>query len=139
MALAMAKEIKSGDWILLEGPLGVGKTTFARLLLSAMGVIQRPEGSPTFALVHEYFSHLGNIAHIDFYRLNKEVEIDEAGISEYFWINSGVVLSEWTSLWPNFKNKLLLSGSPHRLWEITLCFSVCPTKRNIKIGLKTLG
>ena len=46
--------VKSGDVIALTGTLGAGKTTFARMLLKRLGVDQPPEGSPSFAIAHEY-------------------------------------------------------------------------------------
>lgn len=129
LAQSIAREIHPGDWILLEGPLGVGKTTFARALLLALGVEQPPEGSPTFAIVHEYTSPFGEVAHIDFYRLKNEIEIDEAGIPSYFWARPMIVISEWTSLWPDFYHRLRASDVQRRLWSVTLSFCKSPIFR----------
>src|SRR5262245_58300605 len=77
LARELAGELRNGDRVLLEGTLGAGKTTFARALLEALGVHQPPEGSPTFAIAHEYRARaVPEIVHIDFYRLKHESEIE---------------------------------------------------------------
>src|SRR5882672_2202647 len=96
LARGLATELVSGDRVLLEGPLGAGKTTFARALLEGLGVEQPPEGSPTFAIAHEYRARGREVVHIDFYRLKHESEIDEAGIPAYFWERDAIVICEWT-------------------------------------------
>src|SRR5271156_4913445 len=77
-ARAFAAVLNSGDRVLLEGPLGAGKSTFARALLEGLGVIQPPEGSPSFAIAHEYSCVRGQVVHVDLYRLKHESEIEEA-------------------------------------------------------------
>ena len=81
----------------LHGPLGAGKTTFARHLLHGLGV----EGaikSPTYALMEPYradASHGGfEIAHCDFYRFDDPGEWEDAGFREVF-ANPGLKLVEW--------------------------------------------
>jgi tRNA threonylcarbamoyl adenosine modification protein YjeE len=100
--------------------MGVGKTTFARKLLEALQVTQPPEGSPTFAIAHEYESAKGCIVHIDFYRLRSEDELDDAGIPSYFWEKEAIVISEWLSSWPKFESQVLKSG---RIWKVDLSFA----------------
>jgi tRNA threonylcarbamoyl adenosine modification protein YjeE len=112
--------------------MGVGKTTFTRSLLSALSVNQPPEGSPTFAIAHEYDSPLGGVVHIDFYRLKSELEIDEAGIPAYYWERQLVVISEWLSAWPKFESKVLKSG---RIWKVQLDFAEGTDQRSIRIQL----
>lgn len=83
--------------------MGAGKTTFARSLLLALEVEQPPEGSPSFALAHEYSVHrlpgCRGIVHVDLYRLRSGREIEEAGLAEYFWDPTRIVICEWLSLW----------------------------------------
>lgn len=133
MAKAFAPALRCGDRVLLEGPMGVGKTTFSRALLEGLGVIQPSEGSPTFALVHEYQSPQGQIAHMDFYRIRSETEIQEAGLETYFWERDVIVLAEWTSLWPQFECAVMASG---RNWTVSLGFTTgSPELREIQITL----
>lgn len=113
--------------------MGVGKTTFARALLHALGVEQPPEGSPTFAIAHEYDSPHGGVIHIDYYRLKSESEIDDAGIPSYYWERDLIVISEWLSSWPELEQKVIQSG---RTWQVRLSFSDSVT-RNVEIVLRT--
>lgn len=136
LALDLAHELVPGDRVLLEGPLGAGKTTFARSLLLGLGVIQPPEGSPTFAIAHEYESNCeGGVVHIDFYRLRSEEEIEEAGISSYYWERKLIVIAEWLSLWPKYQELVIRSG---RTWKITLSFESNDLHRQVTVELLTL-
>ncbi len=104
--------------------MGVGKSTFARALIEALGVEQPPEGSPTFAIAHEYSGAAGRVVHIDFYRLRSEDEIEDAGIAEYFSGGSGVrVIAEWTSMFPEFQKAISAPGPGFRTWWVTLAFA----------------
>lgn len=130
LGLDLARELVPGDRILLEGPLGAGKTTFARSLLLGLGVIQPPEGSPTFAIAHEYESEKGGVVHIDFYRLKSEAEIEEAGISAYYWERKLIVIAEWLSLWPEYQELVIRSG---RTWRVSLSFEENELRRKVSV------
>lgn len=103
--------------------MGVGKTTFAKALLEGFGIHQLPEGSPTFAIAHEYESRLGEVIHLDLYRLKNEEELEDAGVPSYFWERHAIVLAEWTSLFPGFLNSVKkTAGNPGKIWEVQLSF-----------------
>ncbi len=133
LASELAFELQRGDRVFLEGALGAGKSTFARFLIEALGVSQPPEGSPTFAIAHEYFSKKGDVIHIDFYRLKSEHEIDEAGVSAYFWERDAIVLSEWATQFPEFYEKVR-TASTGRVWNVDLKFSDSDDHRSVKIN-----
>jgi tRNA threonylcarbamoyl adenosine modification protein YjeE len=127
--------------VLLEGELGAGKTTFARALLFGLGVSQPPEGSPTFAIAHEYArTEERRVVHVDLYRLRSEAEIDEAGIPAYFWPESSglsseqelapIVICEWLSMWPGFEAAVIKHG---RNWRVQLAFEEDPGHRHAVI------
>lgn len=68
----------------IEGEMGAGKTTFVQELLRVLG-IEKPDGSPTYAIVHEYRSNLGMpIYHLDCYRIENERDLAQLGLEELF-------------------------------------------------------
>src|SRR4029079_4249997 len=68
LAQLLALVLKLGDVIAVSGPLGAGKTSFARFLLARLGV-EGEVPSPTFSLVQAYASPRFTVHHCDFYRL----------------------------------------------------------------------
>jgi tRNA threonylcarbamoyl adenosine modification protein YjeE len=91
LGLAIAKVLKSGDLLLLNGPLGAGKTTLTRGIgegLGASGTVQ----SPTFVLARTHRTAVGpKLVHVDAYRLNSALELDDLDID---FANS-IVVVEW--------------------------------------------
>ena len=93
LAHAVAALARAGDVILLEGPLGAGKTAFARAFLrAASGDPALEVPSPTFTLVQSYDTRLGPVHHFDLWRLTGPVGLAELGWEE---ARDGVVLVEW--------------------------------------------
>jgi tRNA threonylcarbamoyladenosine biosynthesis protein TsaE len=92
----------SGDVILLEGPLGAGKTALTQGIGSGLGV-QGVINSPTFTLVKEHMGRLP-LYHIDLYRLDGAAEALDIGIDEYLEAG-GICVVEWAdragALWPS--------------------------------------
>jgi len=84
-------------FIELHGPLGAGKTTFARHLLAALGVEGRVK-SPTYTLMEPYRSDSVHgdfpISHFDFYRFDDDQEWEDAGFRDVF-AEPGLKLVEW--------------------------------------------
>ncbi len=88
----LAPALRSGDAVLLEGPLGAGKSTLARGLIQAFcGALDVP--SPTFTLVETYEGAKEAIWHFDLYRLEKPGDVWELGFEEA--LESGICLIEW--------------------------------------------
>jgi tRNA threonylcarbamoyl adenosine modification protein YjeE len=103
----LSKQLIAGDRVILEGAMGAGKSTFARLLLKNLGIDQPAEGSPTFAIAHEYTARGVEVIHMDLYRLKSEAELEEAGIPTYFWDRECISLTEWLSQFPEFEASVL--------------------------------
>ena len=80
-------------FIELRGPLGAGKTTFARHLLRALGVQGRIK-SPTYTVLEPYDLPGLAVSHFDFFRFEDPREWDDAGFREIF-AAPGLKLVEW--------------------------------------------
>jgi tRNA threonylcarbamoyladenosine biosynthesis protein TsaE len=93
LAARLAAQVRAGDCILLEGPLGAGKSTLARAFLrAASGDPGLEVPSPTFTLVQAYDTPKGEIFHYDLWRLD-----GPDALAELDWDNAlnGIVLVEW--------------------------------------------
>jgi len=93
LAVDLAGRLEPGDVILLDGPIGSGKTHFARSLIQSC--LSQPEDvpSPTFTLVQVYDTGNHEIWHADLYRLASQDEVDELGLAEAF--ETAVCVVEW--------------------------------------------
>jgi tRNA threonylcarbamoyladenosine biosynthesis protein TsaE len=77
------------------GEMGAGKTTIINGMVHELGV-DDAASSPTFSLVNEYLSSLGDsIYHFDFYRIEDIEEAYDMGYEEYFYSGS-YCLIEWS-------------------------------------------
>jgi tRNA threonylcarbamoyladenosine biosynthesis protein TsaE len=95
-AARLAPRLRPGDTLLLSGPIGAGKTHFARALIKArLQAAGRDEDvpSPTFTLVQTYDDGAAEIWHADLYRLTHPAETVELGLDDAF--RSAIVLVEW--------------------------------------------
>lgn len=91
----LAELAQPGDVICLIGDLGAGKTALTQEIAKGLHV---PDScyvtSPTFSILQEYPGDMP-LYHMDFYRLTDEVEVEDLGFEEYFYL-SGLTVIEWS-------------------------------------------
>ena len=92
IAASLWDELAPGSAVWLTGDLGSGKTTFVQAVAVAAGA--EAARSPSFALVHEYESPHGMLAHVDCYRLrdpDEAIDLDFPGLQH----DARLLLVEW--------------------------------------------
>lgn len=137
LAQDIAAALLPGDWLLLTGDLGAGKTTFVTWLLTsskdsgarggqateAQGSADELVTSPTFALCHRYnapqaLRHaFSDVLHMDLYRLRSDSEMKLLGLDQLIGERTLVLVEwpeqvsskGWQELWP-----ILPCGAPMR-------------------------
>ena len=99
----LAAQLRPGDIVTLDGPLGAGKTTFSRALGKALTLPENTITSPTFTLVNEYLEGRLPLLHADLYRLGEGEAADrfvdelldrQAELGAVLWV-------EWAMLSPH--------------------------------------
>jgi tRNA threonylcarbamoyladenosine biosynthesis protein TsaE len=89
----VAGALDGGLVVYLHGELGAGKTSFARALLTALGVGERIK-SPTYSLVEGYQAKGRPAWHLDLYRIADPGELEWLGL-DALSDPAAVVLVEW--------------------------------------------
>jgi len=118
----VAALVRPGDLVLLEGPLGAGKTTLVRGLVSALGGDPTEVCSPTFVLLESYAVEAGGLRrvhHADLYRLRgrEAAPLDEVGLGEALDDPAAVTAVEWPESWA------WLGGLAARVLRVRLAYS----------------
>ncbi len=123
LAQRLAGCARTGHALLLAGPLGAGKTSFARAFIRALAddpALEVP--SPTFTLLQSYDTRQGTVFHYDLWRLT-----GPAALHELDWdaAQAGIVLVEWPE-------RLGPLAPPAALW-----LSLSPTATGREITLRS--
>ena len=90
----IARQLRAGDIVALNGELGAGKTTLTRGLGEQLGV-RGAVTSPTFVLARTHPRPDGGapLVHVDAYRLGSAAELDDLDID----FSGSIVVVEWAA------------------------------------------
>ncbi len=99
LAAQIAAGLRPGCCVALRGELGAGKTTLARAILVELGVGEHVP-SPSFTLVQNYETKLGEVFHFDLYRVKRPEELEELGLEDA--LDQGICLIEWPEHGANY-------------------------------------
>ena len=94
IAETLAKSLKQGDVVCLNGELGVGKTAFTKGLCRALGVTDYVT-SPTYTIINRYDAPVP-VFHVDAYRISDIDEMYEIGFEDC--LSEGITVIEWSVL-----------------------------------------
>lgn len=92
----LATLLRAGDLVVLDGPLGAGKTTLTRGIAEGLGVVGEVT-SPTFVIARQH--RAGNpgqgfgLVHVDAYRVDSGDDLDDLEVAEE--LDSSVLVVEW--------------------------------------------
>ena len=97
-----AKRLKPKSILLLEGPIGSGKTSFVQGLAEGLAITEQIT-SPTFALSHHYHSGKFPLIHMDLYRLTNVLSAEQLFLEEEEEANiiGAALVIEWPELISN--------------------------------------
>lgn len=97
VAKTILRDLGEHRVVALFGKMGSGKTTLIKSLCKALDV-QDVVSSPTFALVNEYQTALGDpVYHFDFYRIETIEEVFDIGYEEYIY-SGNYCFIEWPEM-----------------------------------------
>jgi len=129
LATNLCKDISVGNIYLFQGELGAGKTTFVRLLINNLYLLNNlPKPpliiSPTFPILITYELNSSQIYHYDLYRLKNLKELEELDFFEN--LNNNITFVEWP--------EILISLPLNKKYCLINLDMISETKRKINIS-----
>lgn len=129
MASQFAEQYLEKTVFLLEGQMGTGKSQFSKFFIESRGVLSA--NSPTYAIQRHYESALGDIDHLDLFRIESSEDLESIGFWDLFEDPKKVLLIEWPS-------KLFGKPLPNHWRQMTIQFEFSESSeslRNLKISV----
>lgn len=109
----LGTELTGGEILLLNGPLGAGKTVFVKGLATSLGLNAEEVTSPSFTLVNPYDGRL-RLYHVDLYRMDDGVAAAHAvDLDDLLADDHSVIVVEWAERIQNYR-------LPVGAWRITI-------------------
>jgi tRNA threonylcarbamoyladenosine biosynthesis protein TsaE len=106
--------LAGGEIVLLDGPLGAGKTVFVKGVASGLGIDVDEVTSPSFTLVNRYDGGRLRLYHLDLYRLAAGASAAHAvDLEELLADERAVVVIEWAERMGNYP-------LPEPVWRVAL-------------------
>ena len=103
VAIAIFNMIPVYKIFTFRGDLGSGKTSLIKRVLENFSIFD--SSSPTFSIINNYFGEsIGEILHIDGYRIEKEEEVENLGFIDYLK-EDPLCFIEWPEKFLNFLPK----------------------------------
>lgn len=95
LGVRIGTQLSGGDILLLDGPLGAGKTVLVKGIAQALALDEEDVTSPSFTLVNLHQGRL-LLYHIDLYRLDEGASAAHAvDLDEILSDENAVVIIEW--------------------------------------------
>ena len=95
LGVELGEQLSGGEIILLNGPLGAGKTVLVKGIAHALGLDEEDVTSPSFTLVNPHQGRL-LLYHIDLYRLDEGASAAHAvDLDEILTDEGAVTIIEW--------------------------------------------
>jgi len=113
LGVRLGEQLSGGEIILLDGPLGAGKTVLVKGIARALGLDEEDVTSPSFTLVNLHQGRL-LLYHIDLYRLEKGATAAHAvDLEDILADENAVVIIEWAE-------RLGLYPLPTGVWRVSI-------------------
>jgi len=132
----LAKYLRSGDILTLDGDLGAGKTALTRGIARGLGLTSHVS-SPTFTIVMEHPAEKDgqlSLFHFDVYRLVNGDDFLDSGLDEYF-DQKGVSVLEWGKLVADVLPEDILRISMQGTDEVRTIEIIFPDIRRTELDL----
>ena len=127
LGVRLGKQLAGGEIILLNGPLGAGKTVLVKGIAHGLGLDEEDVTSPSFTLVNLHQGRL-LLYHIDLYRLDEGAAAAHAvDLDEILTDESAVVIIEWGERLGHYP-------LPQGVWRIGISGDGDEPRRISKVG-----
>ncbi|HEX4923415.1 MAG TPA: tRNA (adenosine(37)-N6)-threonylcarbamoyltransferase complex ATPase subunit type 1 TsaE [Bdellovibrionales bacterium] len=98
LAARLARQMRAPLILLLNGPMGAGKTLWVRSTVETLG--GKWVSSPSFAVIQRYAVDHGTIDHVDLFRLKNDRDLESTGFWDLLDDRKTMIFVEWADRLP---------------------------------------